>query len=490
MSAFQNSFVYGNFNKNSIKVAKSQKFLLLFVGLIFGLLSMGSAQALPRNEKGPDLKPLLYAYRGKEVIVEFKTESVSRYTKLEEVKALNEYEKDNYKEYYLVPLVKYLFGPTTHRSIAGIKSVLSLDIDWNAAYLEKGRVVLPYKYQGVWLIDDSIVDRGYLNLPVPRNEKALFSEDWKECTDSDPEHQTESFYWYFWDPERFGCDHREGEHYDVVKIEFRARTTSTSLTFPEYNKMIKVENGSKVIKATFAFGYVTDLTQPNPDKDSDIGVAQYRRFINEIKTLLGNDYKAEDIFLSDYKDKLYYPKLLVIGKKFRFVRAGVNFELKVVSNALVDQMDLFARSFAHDHDSYFAWLGHSRVGSGFDAQIFRQMLFMKPEFYSISQEYQLVFWGGCNSYSYYAEPFFKVKSDKLGEADPNGTKSLDIIANALPSLFILNAKFALIQLKALLNFDKPTSYQEIIKQMEVEASRVGTKTLSVVLGDEDNNQSH
>jgi hypothetical protein len=249
--------------------------------------------------------------------------------------------------------------------------------------------------------------------------------------------------------------------------------------------MIKVINNHEIIKATFAFGYIEDLVSPHPDTDRDIGVAQYRKFLSDFKIMLIDGYKIEDIFLSDYKSGASARKK-VIGQLFKFKRASVNFEVKVLINAGVDQMDLFAKSFAHDHDSYFAWLGHSRVGSGFDAQVFRQMMANNPTYYSISKEYQLVYWGGCNSYSYYADPFFELKALAQPALDPTGTKGLDIIANALPSLFILNSKNAMVQLKALVNFDRPTSYQEIIKQMEMEAASFGIVTLAVVIGDEDN----
>ena len=47
--------------------------------------------------------------------------------------------------------------------------------------------------------------------------------------------------------------------------------------------------------------------------------------------------------------------------------------INVVAAAGIDQMELFARSFAHDHDGFFGWFGHSRVGSGFDAERFWQV---------------------------------------------------------------------------------------------------------------------
>jgi hypothetical protein len=472
--------------KHSFELKVFQEILMLaqFLSIVIMFISF---QSLAQSNSGEFL-PFLFSERGQEVEVQFKSVHNSRFKDLESVQQLSEYEKSAYKETYMVPLLKYLFGPLTYRSIGGVKVIREIEIDWGGAGLLNGVVQLPYRYKGLWMLDKNTIAVNKLILPIPRNENNLLSSRWKRCTDSQPNHQTESFYWYFWDPTRYGCDHKEGVEYDLVPIEFLQKSEFTQLSFPEYQKMLKFENGKKVLKATFAFGYIEDLSSPLPDTDSDIGVVQFRKFISELKNILKNNYITQDIYLSEYKQNSFINKKLVIGKLFKFLKSGVQYEIKVVTNAGVDQMDIFAKSFAHDHDSYFTWLGHSRVGSGFDAMVFKQMLVAHPTYYSVSNDYQLVYWGGCNSYSYYAEPFFKIKAAIQPELDPAGTKSLDIIANALPSLFILNARNALVQLRALMNLDAPTSYQSIIKEMEQEAASVGTKTLAVVLGDEDNNK--
>lgn len=149
-------------------------------------------------------------------------------------------------------------------------------------------------------------------------------------------------------------------------------------------------------------------------------------------------------------------------------------------------MELFAQSYAHDHDGFFSWFGHSRVGSGFDAEQFDSMLKYNPEYYSLTSQYQLVYWAGCNSYSYYTQPFFKQKSKLDPANDPTGSKNLDIIANGLPSLFSFNADNAIILHKALLSWENTTSYQKIVTQLEKRAARSYYSVLVNILGDEDN----
>ncbi|MGZ3693540.1 MAG: hypothetical protein ACXWQO_05075, partial [Bdellovibrionota bacterium] len=179
----------------------------------------------------------------------------------------------------------------------------------------------------------------------------------------------------------------------------------------------------------------------------------------------------------------------VIGHRFAGNLRGVEVVVNIVAAAGVDQMQLFAKSFAHDHDGFFGWFGHSRVGSGFDAENFWNMVVRSPDYYSVTPKYQLVYWGGCNSYSYYTLPFFEFKAQVAHGSDPKGTKGLDIIANGLPSYFNLNADNAGIALKHLLNWEARPSYQTIVNELEARAHSSGIDVLVAVLGDEDNEQN-
>jgi hypothetical protein len=107
-------------------------------------------------------------------------------------------------------------------------------------------------------------------------------------------------------------------------------------------------------------------------------------------------------------------------------------------------------------------------------------------FYSLSAQYQLIYWAGCNSYSYYTEPFFKQKAALETEPSLFGPKNLDIINNGLPSLFSFNAANAMITYNAIMNWENKTSYQSIVNQIENFARNNNYVVLVNVLGDEDN----
>ncbi len=417
----------------------------------------------------------LYALKGREHKVYFRALLRTRYTQLIDLKNKN-------LLYDIQQLTPFLFGPLTHRSIGGVQKGERVQPLTDLAYVEAGRVVVPFDYDGTWLIQRD--DQESLQLPFPFSIADIENSNWKSCTETDSaEHSTWSFLWYFWDPSRSGCTQKLGKEYQMIDVQIKEETVQTKNTYPEYQKMIRRVNGIPTFEMTFAFGYVEDSANPNPFTDSDYGVQQFQTFYRQLKTqLLPLGFKESPLLQNEYG-----PGSTKIGVLFTGNRNGTVIKVSVVAAAGVDQMDIFATSFARKHEGFFGWFGHSRVGSGFDAQVFRNKVRFHPERFSISPNYQLVYWAGCNSYSYYTLPFFEMKAELGPEADPAGTKNLDIISNTLPSLFAFNAPNANIVFQALFNWEKPASYQSIIDDLETFASRWNYDVMVNVLGDEDNN---
>ncbi len=444
--------------------------------LIFTLLNFFAADfAAARSVE----TPLFSSPTASENIVRFESTFVSQFKSLEQIEKLGPEERQRFVSGEVKPLMKFLFGPATRRKLGGPKGEDLITVAWERARVVRDRVELPIQYRGLWILDGAFAKRESFTLPVPRTPD-LYSQKWKACGDSDPEHATPSFFWYFWDPSRFGCDHVSGVHYDDVVFTVGTATANEPLSYPEYSRMIRMKNGVQTLSMTIAFGYATDRQDPDPATDMDVGANEYRTFLRTVRGW-NKEWKEEIITANQYPN---VSSARVIGRKFTARLHGVETVIKVVINAGVDQMVLFAESFAHDHDAVFAWMGHSRVGEGFDAAKFRGLLHWHPNYYSISSEYQMIYWGGCNSYSYYTLPFFAFKAGRPG--DPFGTRDLDIIAHGLPSYFILNAVNAESVATAVLNWPSRPSYQSILRELEESGAYVGTKLLAAVLGDEDN----
>ncbi len=428
------------------------------------------------------VKPDFYSHLGKEVIATFSARHLSALSQIE-LQSYQESSRKHYENNYILPTFDYLYGPLVNKSLGSPLHVTELVVNWDHPIVENGKVYLEYTYKGKWTVANAAMLGNGLHLPIPYSKSVLVSPQWKSCTDRDPEHQTLSFYWYFWDPSRSGCDHTIGEHYQNVKITILSQTPQTQNSYPEYHQLLKSAGIDNNFQMTFAFGYADDSNQKDLNQDWDIGASEYRKFLTHVKNQFPQ-FQSTPILRGEYLG--FEGDQKVIGHSLKGKRDGVDVTINVVINFGIDQMKLFAQSFAHNHDGFFAWFGHSRVGSGFDAQQFANMVSWNPDYYSISNQYQLIYWGGCNSYSYYTKPFFELKARAANGSDPKGTKSLDIVANGLPSYFHFNAKNAEISLDMLMKWQTQPTYQEWIRKIENYATDYGALVLAMVVGDEDN----
>lgn len=452
------------------------KFLIITFAMLFSLAACSNRNEHLSSIADSKIAAHLYSLNGREHKVQFEALYETQFKRLEDVHPQS-------LVYQIKRTTQFLFGPLTHRELGGVQKGEMIKPRIDKAFLRNNRVMIPYLYQATWMIDSDVSESKTLELPLPYSAESIRNTNWKTCTDqSDDDHSTWSFLWYYWDPSRPGCEHLSNVDYQLIQIEIGHETTQSKLSFPEYKRMIRMENGVPTLAMTFAFGYVKDVNFPDPFRDSDFGMREFQKFHRSAKNqLISLGLRENPILQSDITEGS-----TVIGTQFVGMKNGTQLKISIVAAAGVDQMDIFSHSYAKKHEGFFAWFGHSRVGSGFDADILEQKLILYPEEFSTSREYQLIYWAGCNSYSYYTLPFFDLKSQLDPEHDPNGTRNLDLISNALPSLFAFNSANAQILLRALLNWEVPTSYQAIVDQIELHAGSWNYPVIVNVLGDEDN----
>ncbi|MEZ0391347.1 MAG: hypothetical protein ACAH59_03970 [Pseudobdellovibrionaceae bacterium] len=443
--------------------------------LLLPLVACHSSRSSSFNES-PAEQAQLYSLDGSERQVQFQAILKSSEKSLETLSPTR-------VRYEIKDLIPFLYGPLTTRQWGAPQKGEQIEILTQQAFVQDGVVMVPYIYRGTWLIGKKLLAAPFF-LPVPFSTGLLDTPQWNQCTDSHEGHNGWDMFWYYWDPTRWGCDHREGVNFQTVQIQMNPQETpQTFLSFPEYRKMIRMEGQQPVVSMSFAFGYVEDPEVPRPFTDRDAGMIEFQRFHQLLRSVLLPMGFQENPVLQKAFDDLGEER---IGTRFVGWKNGVLYRIHVLAAAGVDQMDLFAHSYAKEHESFFAWFGHSRVGSGFDAQRFHQIVSNNPEIFSLTSDYQLVYWAGCNSYSYYTAPFFEMKASLQPDVDPRGSKSLDIISNGLPSLFAFNTDNAEILFRALFNPESPTSYQALVNQLEAKAHSWGYEVLVNVLGDEDN----
>lgn len=445
---------------------------------VLAILAIGCSKAKESTSISGNTENL-YSLKGTERVVSFKALYQTGYTNMADFKA----DRFSPSKWEIASTVKFLFGPLVTRDLGGPQRGEEIKILRDEAVMKNGFVFVPYDYKALWLTTKDFPVEGKL-FPLPYQSSMRNSTNWKNCGDYAEEHQTEGFFWYFWDPSRSGCDHVEGVEYQNVALHFGNETIQTTQTYPEYQRMIRTRGTKKVLQMTYGFGYVEDPANPNPFTDYDSGMYEFRNFVTAVDAMVTPmGFVRTPIMQSEYDGNAN----LAIGARFTGNKDGIIVEISVVASAGVDQMMLFAESYAARQEAFFAWFGHSRVGSGFDAQNFQSIVNSNPTKYALTSDYQLIYWAGCNSYSYYTLPFFDMKAALSPTLDPKGTKNLDIISNGLPSYFSVNSANAKIALKALLNWNQPTSYQTLVNEIENRSNaNMGNVVLVNVLGDEDN----
>ena len=72
---------------------------------------------------------------------------------------------------------------------------------------------------------------------------------------------------------------------------------------------------------------------------------------------------------------------------------------------------------------------------------------------------------GCDTYAYIDSALADAHS-AVNPDDPEGTKYLDVVANAMPSLFRSMPKATMAIFVGLLNYDEPKTYEEILVEID------------------------
>lgn len=86
--------------------------------------------------------------------------------------------------------------------------------------------------------------------------------------------------------------------------------------------------------------------------------------------------------------------------------------------------------------------------------------------FSFSPDFQILYWGGCNGYSYFTTPFFRMKAEKFSNND-HDRSNLNIISNALPTIENLSGRNAMSFFESIFYLEKSKSYKDIIDDLEV-----------------------
>jgi hypothetical protein len=292
-------------------------------------------------------------------------------------------------------------------------------------------------------------------LPLDTTKLAEFNQKYDGRCGSN-EYGVESF-WHDWNPKGFGCAVDDA---DVLRVSatLKPHPQTTEGKFPEYDKVW--EDGSLDVVAVFG---IIDSNTPY-----DEGARGREQLLASVASSLQN-VERKDADTSDgiLADSTVSGSITIAGQQRRVNVTGI-----LVQEAATAGFAFNRRyAAATEKADVVVYEGHSGLGTNIDV--------LTKEMGATRGKYQLVYLYGCQTLGYLGPDMHAKRVELNGaEADPDGTKFLDVIATALPAYGDNGHSTGAIY-EALLAPGQPRSFNDLLGE-------ISSLHLSVVYGEHDN----
>lgn len=319
---------------------------------------------------------------------------------------------------------------------------------------DKVRIAYEATLPVAWPKDVAVPSSYELALPLDASSFDAFNAKYDgRCGKSG--HGRDAF-WYDWNPKASGCS-LDG---DVSKIRVAVAPSELETTnrYPEYDLVWK--DGRLDVVALF--GIVDE------DTPRDWGYVEAQRFADHARGQLGG-VSVEDngATASIRKDTTVTGKAMIGGRPL-----DVKLDVLVVQDLANAGADFDARyDPLSEKADLVLYNGHA--GLGRTANAFERKGRVAPG------KYQIVLVDGCQTFAYLDGTLSERRREANGDADPRGTRFLDVVANAMPNLVSEFAKVSSAIYDAAIDADAPRSYRELL-------AAVPEDQVAVVFGEEDN----
>ena len=269
------------------------------------------------------------------------------------------------------------------------------------------------------------------------------------------EYGVETF-WHDFNPKAAGCTFADGDVFRApVKIQRSAKATTNK--YPEYDKVL----ADDVIDVVAVFGIISSNT-PNDEGAREMETVTQKT----LASLTGGTRKDGAASATVIKSTQVTGKATVGGRERTVNYTGVL--VNEVSSAGADFDAIYGPASAKA--DLIVYSGHSGLGSNINSLASRTTV--------VAGKYQILYLNGCQTFGYLGRALHDKKIAANGAADREGSKFLDIVANALPA-YGDDGATGLLLYKALLEQDAPRTYNDLLRQF----SRIH---LVAVFGEDDN----
>jgi hypothetical protein len=364
--------------------------------------------------------------------------------------------KDERNETAVLSQLQYMQGILTSAESANGQVGLAKLTNVNATTEgETKRITYDASVPVAWPKDRAVPTEYAVPLPLDATKLAAFNEKYDgKCGNN--AYGREAF-WHDFNPKAQGCELADA---DVHRANgaVREHPNATQGKYPEYDRVWSDDT----LDVMGVFGIVTS------DTPTDGGVVEMTALVAEAQRGM-RDARVEDIAQSAtvLRGKRVTGKITVDGRERTVNLTAVL--LHSVADAGQDFDDIYRPASVKADFIYYG--GHAGLGSNVASLASRANV--------ERGKYQLIYLNGCQTFAYLGTAWHDKKREANGaQADPEGTKDLDMVANALPS-YDDGGRSMLAVYKALVGVDKPQSYNDILKEFSA-------RHLVAAFGEEDN----
>ncbi|MBC8067762.1 MAG: hypothetical protein IAG13_05455 [Deltaproteobacteria bacterium] len=265
--------------------------------------------------------------------------------------------------------------------------------------------------------------------------------------------------WYYYRPARSGCTLAAA---DVVRTTATVSVSEVNTTgkYPEYDKVWEDD----VLKVVAVFGKYED----GATTSSDAGIAAYNKFSKAVRSELGSSVTTVPASVPSS------PGVAMPDITWSVTRAdGRRVQ---VTALLVDNVRTAGAAFDARYGELstradvIVYGGHAGLGANVRA------LARKGEW--VRGQYVIAFENGCDTYAYVDGALFDAHA-AINPDDPNGTRHVDLMMNAMPSFFSEMSNATMAIMRGLLSYDDPKTFEQIM-------ANIDSDEVVLVSGEQDN----
>lgn len=355
---------------------------------------------------------------------------------------------------------------------------------------EAGRIKLSYSFKGKTVFDIRAFknsDEVAVPLKLPLSPDLIYAQSLDEkkgqpfnyCTDE--HYNDEGDFWYFWDPQYDKCKLAEDDKL-VLRISGKLKMIpNTNEKYPNYKKLYGDNGNKNVLRISLLLGYIDDIDNNRTVHKKDTA---YQTFLDIEKKMI-EGYKFT--MLEDKEHKKDGFRISINGNQSKganFLREYVGKRKTDLGNEVEVRVQVLLadtaigstdRTFHHylipalAEADVLIYDGHSGLGGNLSLDNLDKVHFNQ-------EKYQLFFFNGCSTYSYFNGMYFKAK---------NGATNLDIVNAGIETSSDSSARNAIAFMSFILQGDL-ASYEQILKRLERSNGADNGTYLTGVMGENGN----